>query len=140
MHRLRFAALFVLIMLISSTVAACGPAGEPDIQLSSDHIDLGTVNNGQVEEFSVDVRNTGTAPLIIEAVTTSCGCTSASVSPETIQPGQTGALHVTYDSGAHGPEFSGEAERQVFIASNDPDEREVIFDLAVNVIPEEGGS
>ena len=45
---------------------------------------------------------------------------------------------MSYDSGAHGPEFSGEVERQVFIASNDPDTREVILDLSANVVLEDG--
>ena len=134
MLRFKLIPLLAAGLFIALAAAACGPVGAPDIQLSSDRIDLGTLTNGEVEEFQVDVRNTGNAPLMIEAVTTSCGCTSASVSPQTIQPGQVVTLSVTYDSGAHGPEFTGEVERQVFIASNDPETREVVFNVKVNVV------
>jgi hypothetical protein len=138
LQRIRFYLIFVFGLVLAVAFVACGPAGQPDIQLASDHVALGTVTNGQVEQFEVEVRNDGSAPLTIEAVTTSCGCTSASVSPETIQAGEAGILAVSYDSGAHGPEFSGEVERQVFIASNDPDTREVILDLSANVVLEDG--
>lgn len=124
-----------IMLLVSLTLVACGPAGQPDIELAQASTDLGEVENGEVREFSVQVQNVGDAPLHIEAVTTSCGCTTAEVSPETIAPGESGSLRVTYDSGAHGPEFKGPVERQVFIDSNDPDEREVVFKLAVEVLP-----
>lgn len=124
-----------VVLLASFALVACGPAGQPDIDLAQASMDLGEVQNGEVREFSVQVRNAGDAPLKIEAVTTSCGCTTAEVTPETIEPGATGLLRVTYDSGAHGPEFNGPVERQIFIDSNDPDEREVIFNLAAQVLP-----
>lgn len=124
----------VLVLLGLAALAACGPSGQPDIELAQGEIDLGRVTNGEVRSVSVEVRNGGSAPLQIEAVTTSCGCTSATVAPQEIGPGQTGVLEITYDSGAHGPEFSGEVMRQVFIASNDPDEREVVFELHSDVV------
>ena len=137
---LRFSKLHYLVVLslgLAVVLAACGSSGEPAIQLGSEQVDLGAMSNGTIEEFSVEVRNLGNAPLVIEAVTTSCGCTSASVTPQTIEPGEVGELMVVYDSGAHGPEFAGEVQRQVFIASNDPDLREVVLNLQATVtLPE----
>lgn len=127
--------ILAVALLTSLAVAACGPAGEPDIELAQTATDLGEVQNGEIREFDVEVRNVGEEALEIEAVTTSCGCTTASIDPQTIAPGESGVLHVAYDSGAHGPEFSGQVERQIFIDSNDPDESEVVFKLAVDVLP-----
>ena len=126
-------AVMGLGLVVAALLAACGPAGEPDIELGSNQVDLGTVRNGTVEEFSVQVINVGNAPLVIEAVSTSCGCTSASVTPESIGPGGIGELKVVYDSGAHGPEFSGQVQRQVYIASNDPASREEVLNFQVEV-------
>ena len=130
----------ILVAVVPLALDACGSAGEPEIQLSATEVDLGVMSNGTVEEFTVQVSNTGSSPLLIEAVTTSCGCTSASVTPETIQPGQSGELNVRYDSGAHGPEFAGEVQRQVFISSNDPDSREVVLNLQAMVTEPEASS
>jgi hypothetical protein len=106
----------------------------PDIALTQSGANLGAVPNGEVRQVTSEVRNEGERPLTIEAVTTSCGCTSASVEPTVIPAGGYGTLTINYDSGAHGPEFRGPVERQVFIASDDPDEREVVFSIQVNVI------
>lgn len=134
MHTLRKSIVVGLAALLSGSLLGCGPSGQPKIALSASHVDLGTVVNGEVREFAVDVRNLGQQPLVIDAVTTSCGCTTATVTPETIGPGESGMLQVAYDSGAHGPDFDGTVERQVFIASNDPDQREVVLTLSVEVL------
>lgn len=42
-------------------------------------------------------RNTGNAPLIIEDVTVSCGCTTPEYSTDSIMPGQIGFVKVEYD-------------------------------------------
>lgn len=92
------------------------------------------MRNGEVRELTVEVLNVGQSPLEIAAVTTSCGCTSAFIDSETIAGGGRATLTIEYDSGAHGPGFAGEVERQIFIASNDPDQREVIITLNANVL------
>jgi hypothetical protein len=96
-------------------------------------MDLGSMPNGEVREFQVEVRNVGTGVLQIEAVSTSCGCTTARVEPSEIEPGASGTLYVTFDSGTHGPEMVGSVTRQVFIASNDPREPEVTFTFTAEV-------
>jgi hypothetical protein len=87
--------------------------------------------------IEIPIQNTGNKELIIEAVTTSCGCTSAEVTPARIAPGGEGVLHIQYDSGAHGPEANGPVMRQIFIASNDPDQPEAELRILANVIPPE---
>ena len=126
----RLAPLVLWSMLI---VNACAP-GLPDIALERAEADLGSLPNGEVRTFEVAVTNRGQGDLVIEAVTTSCGCTTASIEPGVIAPGGTGDLIIRYDSGAHGADFSGRVARQVFVDTNDPDEPEVEFSFTAMVV------
>ena len=117
-------------------LAACS-SREPVIRLDQSQIDLGQVVNGEVRTFEVSVLNQGNTNLVIEAVSTSCGCTSAQVIPAALEPGERGLLQVTFDSGAHGPEELGPVMRQVFIDSNDPDQPEVDFRFTAEILPPE---
>lgn len=125
--------LFVIGM-IALLLAACS-SGSADLVIEQTSIDLGQVINGEVRSMEIPLRNTGSSELVIESVTTSCGCTTAEVSPITIQPGESAMLLVQFDSGAHGPESNGPVMRQVFIASNDSDEPEMEFRFTAEVIP-----
>ena len=67
-----------------------------------------TLNYGEIEKGSDGVRifeftNTGTAPLIISKVSSSCGCTIPKKPEEPILPGQTGEIQVKYDTNRVGP-------------------------------------
>ena len=117
-----------LLVLLSACVGDV-----PDINVVARH-DMGSIRKGQVASASLVVRNTGRAPLDILSVSTSCGCTTATVSPTTIPAGGEGVLRIAYDSNAH-PEDAGPINRYVFIASNDPDESELRIEVAVNVTP-----
>ena len=124
----------VLLAAVTALLAGCA-GGEPDILLEEEQLDLGPVQNGEVRSFEVGVVNQGSRDLVIEAVSTSCGCTSAQVVPMTLGPGKSGVLQVTFDAGAHGPEEHGPVMRQVFIASNDPDQPELEFRLTADILP-----
>lgn len=125
---------FVLLVAAALLLAGCSGAGSADIELAQASVDLGVVTNGEVRTFSTEVFNRGDSTLLIEGVTTSCGCTSATLEPTSIPAGASGTLAVTYDSGAHGPEVTGPVLRQVFISSSDPDEREIVFELIAEVV------
>ncbi len=126
-------ALAITGLLLAVLLQAC--AGKaPDIDLAQSQTDLGVIINGEVRTVEVSVQNLGNADLIIEAVTTSCGCTSAAITPEVISPGGAATLAVRYDSGVHGPDEIGSVMRQVFIASNDPSDPEVEFRFTAEVI------
>ena len=124
------------LLIVLLLLTACG--GQPQISLETNTLDFGDVVNGTIITEEITVTNTGTEPLQIESVATSCGCTKANITPEIIQPGEQGILHIEFDSGAHGPDESGELNRQIFIASNIPDQEEVIVEFVANVLlPEE---
>lgn len=128
--------LFLLISLF--LLAACGGgarAGAPVIVLETQTLELGDVPNGEIAERVVAVRNDGDAPLVVNTVTTSCGCTTAALEPMTLAPGESGVLRVAFDSGAHGPDLRGPLMREIVLASNDPATPEAVVALRANILP-----
>lgn len=113
-------------------LTACA-RGQPDITVAATRHDFGQVKQGKVVATEIPMRNAGNSDLKIEAVSTSCGCTTAEVQPEVIPPGGEGRLIIHYDSGAH-PD-SGPVQRHIYIASNDPDEAEVEVIITADVRP-----
>ncbi len=126
-----FIASFLFFMGI--LLVACGFA-QPRIAVDATNFDFGEVVNGEIATHDFVVRNEGSAPLSVESVITTCGCTTATLEPLTIPAGESGILHVAFDSGAHGPDLTGEIIRQVFITSNDPGQPELVFEISANVL------
>ncbi len=78
---------------------------------------------GKVEESAGTVttefkfKNTGKAPLIIQRVQASCGCTTPEYTNEPILPGKTGTIKVTYSTVGRPGVFN----KDVTIFTNVPD-------------------
>ena len=119
-----------ILVLAAWLLAACSD-GAPDIEVAPGY-DMGTVVKGAVAVASLPVRNLGDGPLTVVAVSTSCGCTTATLTPMTIPPGGEGRLRIAYDSAAHAEDL-GLIERFVFISSDDPDEDDVQIKFTVLV-------
>jgi hypothetical protein len=66
------------------------------------------------KEFTI--RNFGDAALLIESVSTTCGCTAALPEARRIEPGGATPLRVTFET----RRYSGRVERRVLVRSNDP--------------------
>ena len=119
-----------MLLLGGWLLAACTPP-PPDIDVPAT-FDMGAIVKGERAEAYIPVRNLGDGPLRVEAVSTSCGCTTATLSPMTIPPAAEAQLRVEYDSSVHGNDL-GNMERFVFISSDDPDEDDVRITLTVTV-------
>lgn len=132
---LRRLLITLLLLLATVLVAACSPGGAPEINPETTRLELGDVPNGEIVTRDVLIRNDGDAVLQVQELSTSCGCTTASLEPMHIDPGASASLHIAFDSGAHGPELTGPMVRQVYISSNDPARPELTVELAVNVTP-----
>ena len=122
--------IWILLFLTIGLLTACG-AAEPDIDVTATY-DFGYINKGDVAAADVPVRNLGTGDLTVVAVSTSCGCTTAVLSPMTIPPGGEATLRVAYDSAVHEADMN-KIERYVFISSDDPDEADVQIKFTVFV-------
>ncbi len=60
--------------------------------------DFGNIKEGTQATYEFKFTNVGTAPLMLESVQASCGCTTPEWSKEPIAPGQTGKVTATFNS------------------------------------------
>lgn len=127
----------VLVLLLAGLWLTGCTSPSPDIDVPP-AFDWGSVVKGERARADIPVRNLGDRLLTVEAVSTSCGCTTAKLSSMTIPPAGEARLHVEYDSGAHETDL-GLMERFVFIASDDPDEEDVRIKFTVVVKTNRGG-
>lgn len=70
----------------------------PAFEFQTVEHDFGTINEGDVVEYSYAFKNTGNAPLIIQNAQGSCGCTVPDWSKEPIPVGGTGFVKAKFDS------------------------------------------
>lgn len=118
---LAFAVVLILLAVLGySQAVGQRPQGDqgPRIVVEPERWDFGEVKQPAVATHDFTVRNAGQGTLEIRRVSTSCGCTSAKIGKERIEPGEETTLMVTYDSGAMKGE-KGLLERTVYIKSND---------------------
>lgn len=94
--------------------------------------DFGEIVCAQEAVALFNVVNTGSAPLVIENVTTSCGCTLAKWDEEPIMPGDTAQLKISYNSN-----IVGEIRRSVVVKTNDKQKRRTMLMLTGNVVAKE---
>jgi len=73
------------------------------IEFKSETVDYGEVVKGANGVRVFEFTNTGTAPLIISKVSSSCGCTIPKKPEDPILPGKTGEISVKYDTNRVGP-------------------------------------
>lgn len=121
----------VLVALPLSIWLATRPPQVPDIEVVTTH-DFGVIDKGKVAVVNLPVRNLGNAPLTVEGISTSCGCTTAKLSSMVIPAGGEANLRIEYDSNAHEADKGG-LERYVFIASNDPKDSDLQLKFSVVV-------
>lgn len=96
----RTIAFFLLILLFSFTLEA--KKKEPIIEFESQEINLGNVPYDKKKTVVFNFKNVGKGKLVINSLTTSCGCTTGTFPKDFIKPGGTGKIVVTYDgTGAH---------------------------------------
>lgn len=121
-------------------VLAAGCAGQPgQVALSASEYDFGTISNTAPVSQTFEVRNTGRGRLEIVGLSTSCGCTTATVDKVELEPGETAQLEVTYDPLAHGG-ATGQFMRLVYLRTDDPRFPETTLTIRVTVIESQEGA
>lgn len=114
--------------------------------------DWGTIElqGGNVSK-SFKIANTGSDPLQLSEVQTSCMCTTAEISIDgqvspkfgmhgkskwvgEVPPGGEAELTVTFDPAFHGPSGVGDITRQVSLKTNDVSKPELVFNLSAKVV------
>lgn len=72
------------------------------IQFTSESHDFGAIKTNAPVSHTFVFTNSGNSPLIINNVRTTCGCTVPEYPKETIMPGKTAEIVVTYDAASKG--------------------------------------
>ncbi len=76
--------------------------------------DFGTINEGDIIEFSFRFKNTGNKPLEVSDAKASCGCTVPEKPTAPINPGEMGFIKVKFNSDRK----PGEAHKSITVTSN----------------------
>jgi hypothetical protein len=105
----------------------------PRIRVEPEGFDFGRVRPQRTLRKEFRLLNLGDAPLVIERISRSCGCTRASTEVSTLEPGESTPLHVAVETRrARGP-----VENSVLVRSNDPETPALRVLLRATVVAEE---
>lgn len=114
--------------VLAAALAVSGPAPTDDeaaprkqspaprIRVEPEAFDFGKSLPGKTLRKEFTLRNFGDAELVIEGVSTTCGCTAAITADTRVPPGGSTQLRVTLETRS----YVGKVERQVLVRSNDP--------------------
>lgn len=128
MHRLFGMLLLALVGLVPVAASAAGPK----LVVAKAEHDFGQVFEGQKVDHVFRFQNAGDAPLIIDRVRSSCGCTAALLSATSLAPGEVGEVRTSFDSNR----FSGDVVKTIYLYSNDATQAVAQFNLRGKVIRE----
>jgi hypothetical protein len=126
-----------VVLLVSSAGAQdkgakpeAAPKG-PKIRVEPATFDFGKALPHKTLEKEFSLRNFGTEDLVIENVSTTCGCTAALMDSKLIKPGGTTPLRVSLET----RDYSGKMERTILVRSNDPTAALLEIKVQVTVVP-----
>ncbi len=105
---------------------------QPSLQYPMGEIKLGTVFNGSSKTVRVTLKNVGTEALRILNVRTSCGCTTIKTPKESLRPGESDVLDVSFDATG----FRGRVTKYIHIETNDPEASFVSISMTADVSEE----
>jgi len=124
----------ILLTAVFWTGAMCVAAlaaGAPKIQFDQTVYDFGKTSQVATVSGTFKFKNVGDDVLKLEPPKPSCGCTIASLKPDTLQPGETGELTFTLDLGLSRVTM----EKHISVTSNDPKTPEVSLTIKVDFTP-----
>lgn len=95
--------LIAILVFVLAGVGVATAQNQAKIEFKSETIDYGEIKKGSDGVRVFEFTNTGNSPLVIENVTSSCGCTIPKKPENPIMPGETGEIEVKYDTKRVGP-------------------------------------
>jgi Protein of unknown function (DUF1573) len=103
----------------------------PKISVEPLSFDFGNALPEKTLEKQFSIRNFGDADLVIDKITTTCGCTAGLLDDDSkvLKPGKSGQLRVRLQT----RDYSGKVVRSVLVRSNDPAQEVVEIKVEVNV-------
>tara|TARA_B100000929_G_C15369399_1_gene373822 strand:- start:362 stop:754 length:393 start_codon:yes stop_codon:yes gene_type:complete len=95
--------LIAIAIFVFAGLATAQAQKTAKIEFKSETIDYGEIMKGSDGLRVFEFTNVGDAPLVIEDVKSSCGCTVPKKPEEPIMPGEAGKIEVKYDTKRVGP-------------------------------------
>lgn len=92
-----------IILVAFVALVSFAAQAQAKIEFKSDTIDYGEIAKGSDGVRVFEFTNTGSEPLIISDVKSSCGCTVPEKPKDPIAPGKNGQIKVKYDTNRVGP-------------------------------------
>ena len=102
----------------------------PQITFAEESHDFGDIVQGTKVEYTFKFENTGTEPLILSNVLTTCGCTASAWPREPIAPGKESEITVTFNSAGK----MGKQNKVITVVSNGVNPQERVR-IVTNVLP-----
>ncbi len=82
----------------STAVAVTDTVNAPVFNFEQNSYDFGQVSEGEKVSYDFKFTNTGKTPLVITDARASCGCTKPEYPSSPVAPGESGTIHVVFDS------------------------------------------
>jgi hypothetical protein len=95
--------LYILFFTLTASLIAQSPVQTPTTPTANISFDKTSHDFGKIKEqdgiasVTFTLKNTGNAPLVINRVQASCGCTTPTWTKEPILPGKTGSITAAYN-------------------------------------------
>ena len=140
-HAIRIFSISLVIPLITTSIlSAQTPVARNAVkpkgaQISFDHtrFDFGPINeNVKFASHKFGFTNTGNAPLVLNKVETSCGCTTPEWSTDTVKPGEQGYVTARYET----TNRLGTFTKSITVYSNSLESPMVFLDISGDVYRE----
>ncbi len=93
----------LVLILFVGLVSFATQAQTAEITFEEDTIDYGEIEKGSDGVRTFKFTNTGDAPLVIEDIKSTCGCTIPKKPSGPIAPGASDVIEVKYDTNRVGP-------------------------------------
>jgi hypothetical protein len=96
-------AALISLILVFSLICANGTysrrkMNQTTIVFEQTELEFGDLKQGEPQQGTFRLTNTGDAPFVLTNVTSSCGCTTPDWPRGPVKPGKTGEIKVTYDA------------------------------------------
>lgn len=96
--------LTILTLVIAFTAFnAFKTDGNAEFKFEKETYDFGKIPQGKPVSYEFKFTNTGTEPLIITKVESSCGCTVPKYTNAPVKPGEEGTINVTFNAAQVAP-------------------------------------
>jgi hypothetical protein len=106
---------FFILVFTAILLSSCLSSKEkPELKLSTYIYDFGNIHKDTIYQGYSIIKNTGSAPLVIQGIDPDCGCTNVSLTKMTILPNDTSLIKFFFKTFNK----SGKQENYISIVAN----------------------